>query len=147
MSIDANTWRNKQFDLPKPYGTWVVENVFFKLVAGEGHGISAMDAALQQTLRLQERRLDPSDVIKTIKVRTNASANMIINRSGDLRNPADRDHCLQYMVAVVILKGAIPEAADYADESPCRSSWSPFIAIFLLFLICRYILTRQIYFL
>lgn len=114
----ATTWRGDSFVPPRQYGTWVVENVFFKITAAEGHGISAMEAALQQTVRIQARGLDPSHVIKKIKVRTNASANIIINRPGNLHGAADRDHCMQYMLAVTILKGAIPEAADYMDDSP-----------------------------
>jgi 2-methylcitrate dehydratase len=114
----ANTWHGNQFSLPKPFGTWVIENVFFKLIPAEGHGISAIEAALQLVARLRERGLDPVADIKKIKVRTTASANMIINKTGRLYNAADRDHCMQYMLAIVFLKGAIPEVADYHDESP-----------------------------
>ncbi|KAH6715841.1 putative 2-methylcitrate dehydratase [Leptodontidium sp. MPI-SDFR-AT-0119] len=114
----ATTWRGESFAPPRQYGTWVVENVFFKITAAEGHGISAMEAALQQTIRIQAQGLDPGHAIKKIKIRTNASANMIINRPGKLHGAADRDHCMQYMIAVTILKGAVPDAADFQDDSP-----------------------------
>ncbi|KAL9122899.1 MAG: hypothetical protein Q9187_000550 [Circinaria calcarea] len=113
----ATYWNNDTFSLPKVYGTWVVENIFFKLIPAEGHGISAIEAALQQSIRLRSRGLDASCNIRRVKVRTHAAAIRIISKTGDLYNAADRDHCIEYMIAVTLLKGAVPEVKDYNNES------------------------------
>ncbi|KAL9034073.1 MAG: hypothetical protein Q9214_007213, partial [Letrouitia sp. 1 TL-2023] len=114
----ATAWNNKEFDLPKPYGSWVVENIFFKLMPAEGHGISAIEAALEHSCVLQAKGLIPEVDIRSIQIRTTAAAVRIISKTGELRNAADRDHCIQYMVALVLLKGDRPEAQDYNDKSP-----------------------------
>ena len=112
----------KEFQLPKPYGTWVVENAFFKIHAAEGHAASAAEAALTlaQQIRSRGTPLDISiaDAINHIRVRTQKPAMIIINKQGPLHNAADRDHCMQYMIAVVLLKGSMITSADYDDSSP-----------------------------
>lgn len=113
----ATAWSNKEFDLPKAYGSWVVENIFFKLMPAEGHGISAIEAALEHSCNLQAKGLVPEVDIRSIQIRTTAAAVRIISKTGELRNAADRDHCIQYMVALVLLKGDRPEAQDYSDKS------------------------------
>lgn len=118
----TNLWHGNTFALPKPYSTWVVENIFFKCIPAEGHGISAIEAALQQAARLRERRLDPARDIEGISVRTQAAAVRIISKAGELHNAADRDHCMQYMIAVSLLKGDIMEVADYSNESKYANS-------------------------
>lgn len=120
----ASIWRDRDpFMLPKPYATWVVENVFFKVMPVEGHGIAAVEAAVVQAQRMRERGLvDPAKDIKRIEIRTCAAAHLIINKKGTLYNAADRDHCMQYSVAVALLKGAAPEAGDFQDNSPYASS-------------------------
>ena len=122
----ATAWRGgPEFVLPKPYTTWVIENVFYKVMPVEGHGIAAVEAALIQSQRLRDQgRLGRDSVkdIARIDIRTCAAANMIINKSGPLFNAADRDHCMQFVVAVAMIKGAVPEAIDYQDESPFSSS-------------------------
>ena len=119
----ATAWRGgPAFVLPKPYTTWVIENIFFKLMPVEGHGIAAVEAALLQGEKLRARNLDAATDIASIEIRTCAAANMIINKPGPLFNAADRDHCMQYVVAVALLKGAVPEAPDFQDSSPFTSS-------------------------
>ena len=114
--------QGKEFQLPKPFGNWVVETTFFKIHAAEGHAASAVEAALILSQQLRAR--NPRDVwpieekISHIRVRTQKPAMIIINKQGNLHNAADRDHCMQYMVAVVILKGSMISAADYRDDSP-----------------------------
>ncbi|TVY83943.1 2-methylcitrate dehydratase, partial [Lachnellula suecica] len=119
-----STWRGKQFSLPKPYGTWVIENVFFKVIPAEGHGISAIEAALQLSSIMQKQGINPEHDIKTVRVRTHAAALTIISKAGDLQNAADRDHCIEYMIAVSLLKGSAIEAEDYWDESPWATARS-----------------------
>lgn len=106
------------FELPRTYGSWVMESVFFKLIPAEGHGISAIEAAIELAKGMSQQGLDAEKDILNIHIRTQAAAFSIINKSGPLRNAADRDHCLQYMIAVVLLKGAVIETEDYSDDSP-----------------------------
>ncbi|KAJ8127136.1 hypothetical protein O1611_g6501 [Lasiodiplodia mahajangana] len=108
----------QEFEVPKPFGSWVVENVIFKVLAAEGHGLTALEATMEASKELQKRGLGVTD-IENIHVRTQEAAMIIINKKGPLHNPADRDHCLRYMMAVVLLKnGAEIEADDYQDDSP-----------------------------
>ena len=102
----------------RPYASWVTETVFFKLIPAEGHAISAVEAAVQQALCLEEMSVDIVNDVKAVRIRTQKPAFTIINKSGPLRNAADRDHCLQYIVAVVLLMGRAVEVEDYADDSP-----------------------------
>lgn len=111
----------KEFVLQREYASWVMETVFFKLIPAEGHGISAVEAALQLVEMMAERGLNPEHDIETIRIRTQRPAYTIINKSGPLRNAADRDHCLQYIVAVVLLKGEVIDTRDYMDSSPWAS--------------------------
>ncbi|OJJ45315.1 hypothetical protein ASPZODRAFT_152985 [Penicilliopsis zonata CBS 506.65] len=104
-----------------PYGSRVMETVLFKLITAEGHGISAVEAAVQAGEVLRQRGVaqeNIADSIRAIRIRTQQSAVTIIDKTGPLRNAADRDHSLQYMVAVALLKGSVVETADYLDDSP-----------------------------
>ena len=112
----AALFRDNEFVFPRPYGTWVMESIFFKLVVAEGHGISAIEAALQQSRVMREQSLTIDEIAK-VNIRTHKAACTIIDKSGPLRNAADRDHCMQYMLAVVLLKGELIEAGDYSDAS------------------------------
>lgn len=109
------------FELPRPFGTWTVRNVLFKIMPVEGHGISAVEAALVQLDRLRARGLGPDDIAR-VEVRTTAAADLIINKKGRLHNAADRDHCIQYVIALGFLKGLAPESQDYLDGSHWASS-------------------------
>ena len=106
------------FHLPRPFGTWVVETALFKVNTAEGHGMTAVEAALIIANTMKERGLRPDRDIEHIRVRTQEAGMTIIDKHGALHNPADRDHCLKYMCAVVLLKGAMIETADYQDRSP-----------------------------
>ena len=114
-------FKGQSFDLPRPFGTWVVENVLFKVNTAEGHGMTAVEAALDIARDIKGRGLIPERDISSIRVRTQKAAMIIINKQGPLHNPADRDHCLKYMVAVVLLKGAQIHTEDYQDDSPWAS--------------------------
>ncbi|KAH8799350.1 putative 2-methylcitrate dehydratase [Xylogone sp. PMI_703] len=113
----ANSFGNNHFDLPKEYGSWVIENIIFKVMPVEGHGITSVQASMVHSKTLQARGLRAEGDIRRIVIRTNAATDMIINKTGSLTNAADRDHCLQYLVALTFLKGALPEAADFLDSS------------------------------
>ena len=112
------TFKGQELKFHRPFGTWVMENIFFKLVPAEGHAISALEAALKVHPLLKERGLDVDRDIERIRLRTHAGAILIISKSGPLQNAADRDHCLQYMLAVTLLKGSLVEYPDYQDTSP-----------------------------
>lgn len=107
----------RAFALPRPFGSWVAETVLFKVNTAEGHGMTAVEGALKiaETLRARGSR---AEEIGSIRVRTQEAGMIIINKDGPLHNPADRDHCLRYMVAVVLLKGKQIETEDYQDASP-----------------------------
>ena len=111
-------FHGRAFDLPRPFGTWVVETALFKVNTAEGHGMTAVEAALTIADEMRARALKPDKDIKHVRVRTTQAAMTIIDKHGALHNPADRDHCLKYMCAVVLLKGAMIETADYQDWSP-----------------------------
>lgn len=111
-------FRGTKFLLPQPFGTWVIETTLFKTSPAEAHALSAIEAALIIRRELPVQATDLEKCIRKIKVRTHAAACLIIDKSGLLRNAADRDHCMQYMLAVTFLKGDAPEYVDYSDTSP-----------------------------
>lgn len=117
----ATLFRGKEFTLRREYASWVVETVFFKLIPAEGHGISAVEAALQLVRTMAEKGISAEHDIEAVRVRTQGPAYTIINKSGPLRNAADRDHCMQYIIAVALLKGGVIETQDYMDDSPWAS--------------------------
>ena len=102
----------EQLSLPQEFATYVMENVLFKIsFPAEFHAQTAVEAAV--TLHPQIK--DKLDDIKAIEITTHESAIRIISKVGELNNPADRDHCLQYMVAIGLLKGDLV-AEDYEDD-------------------------------
>jgi 2-methylcitrate dehydratase len=89
-----------------------MENILFKIsFPAEFHAQTAVEAAV----KLHNDVKDKIDEIKSIEITTHESAIRIISKVGELNNPADRDHCLQYMVAIGLLKGNLV-AEDYEDE-------------------------------
>ncbi|KAK0628748.1 2-methylcitrate dehydratase [Bombardia bombarda] len=123
--------KGSEFNLPpRGFGSWVAENVIFKVLTAEGHGLTAVEATMAAARELREKTdhasikgieggYDPVRDIESIRVRTQEAAMIIINKRGPLHNAADRDHCLRYMMAVVLLKGgAEVETEDYQDDSP-----------------------------
>ena len=109
------------FDLPRPFGTLVIENVLFKVNTAEGHGMTAIEAALALSKEMRKKGLKQDD-ITGIRVRTTEAGMIIIDKRGPLYNAADRDHCLKYMVAVVLCKGSMIDTEDYQDDSPWASN-------------------------
>jgi 2-methylcitrate dehydratase len=105
-------FKGEQLSLPQAFGSYVMENVLFKIsFPAEFHAQTAVEAAVA----LHSKIKDKLDDIKTIKITTHESAIRIISKVGELNNPADRDHCLQYMVAIGLLNGNLV-AEDYEDD-------------------------------
>jgi len=117
----AAMFGGNEFKFPIKYSSWVIEHVFFKVMPVEGHAVAAVESALILNRILHEQSLTAED-ISGIHIRTNAAADMIINKEGPLHNSADRDHCMQYVVALAFLKNAAPEAQDFMDDSPWASN-------------------------
>jgi 2-methylcitrate dehydratase len=119
-ALTANTWgfydasfRGQPFRFQRPYDSYVMEHVLFKIsFPAEFHAQTAVECALALHPHVAHR----IDRIARITLRTHESAIRIIDKRGPLHNPADRDHCLQYMVAVALMKGRLT-AADYEDEA------------------------------
>ncbi len=103
----------KPFSIQRPLGSYVMENVLFKIAfPAEFHGQTAVEAAF--VLHPQVR--DRLDEIDTITITTQESAARIIDKSGPLDNPADRDHCIQYMTAIGLIFGDL-NADHYENEA------------------------------
>jgi len=121
-ALTAKTWGfydvsfgGREFKFQRPYGTYVMENVLFKVsYPAEFHAQTAVEAAMKLHSRLASRGLDATK-IRAITVRTHQACLRIIDKKGPLANPADRDHCIQYMIAVPLLFGHLT-AADYEDK-------------------------------
>lgn len=104
--------KGNEVTLAQPFGCYVMENVLFKIsFPAEFHAQTAVEAAV--TLHPQVK--DRLDDIERIQIHTQESAVRIIDKQGPLNNPADRDHCIQYMVAVPLIKGGLT-ADDYEDN-------------------------------
>jgi 2-methylcitrate dehydratase len=117
-ALSAKTWgfqdvlfKGKPVVLPQPLASYVMENVLFKIsYPAEFHAQTAVEAAM--TLHPQiAARLDQID---RVMIETQEPGVRIIDKTGPLANPADRDHCIQYMVAIPLLFGRL-EASDYED--------------------------------
>lgn len=106
-------FKGKPIQIPeRGLGTYVMEQILFKIsFPAEFHAQTAVEAAIQLYPAVAERL----DEIESITIETQESGKRIIDKTGPLDNPADRDHCLQYMVAVPLAKGSLT-ADDYEDE-------------------------------
>jgi 2-methylcitrate dehydratase len=110
--FDEVILRGKSLVVPQPFGSYVMENVLFKIsYPAEFHAQTAVECALALHSQVAGRL----DEIERVLIETQEPAMRIIDKSGPLHNPADRDHCLQYMVAVPLIFGRL-EASDY-DEA------------------------------
>jgi 2-methylcitrate dehydratase len=117
--LTAPTWgfydvqfKGKAFSLPRDFDCYVMENILFKIsFPAEFHAQTAVEAAVT----LHEEIKDRLDDIEKIVITTHESAIRIISKEGQLNNPADRDHCIQYMTAIGLLKGDLV-AEDYEDD-------------------------------
>ncbi|MEL7310064.1 MAG: bifunctional 2-methylcitrate dehydratase/aconitate hydratase [Pseudomonadota bacterium] len=117
--LTAPTWgfydvsfKGKSFSFQRPFDSYVMEQVLFKIsFPAEFHAQTAVEAAVQLHPSVRDRL----DEIDRIVITTHESAIRIISKEGQLNNPADRDHCLQYMAAIGLLKGNLV-AEDYEDD-------------------------------
>jgi len=127
--LSAKTWgfydvsfRGQEFRFQRPYGSYVMENVLFKIsYPAEFHAQTAVEAAMKLHHELARRGLNAS-AIERIAVRTHEACIRIIDKKGPLANPADRDHCVQYMIAVPLIFGRLT-AADYEDDVARDPVW------------------------
>ena len=104
-------FKGQPFKFQRPYGTYVMENVLFKIsFPAEFHAQTAVECALILHPLVKDRLND----IEKVVITTHESAIRIIDKKGPLNNPADRDHCIQYMSAVGLITGNLT-AADYED--------------------------------
>ncbi|MEI5984859.1 UNVERIFIED_CONTAM: prpD [Trichonephila clavipes] len=109
------SFKGREFKFQRPYGSYVMENVLFKIsFPAEFHSQTAVEAAMTLHGKLKELGKTSED-IKSVKIRTHEAAIRIIDKKGPLHNPADRDHAIQYMVAVPLIFGRLT-AADYEDN-------------------------------
>src|SRR5579883_3165138 len=121
-ALTAKTWgfydaafRGQPFRFQRAYGSYVMENVLFKIsYPAEFHAQTAVEAAMALHKTLVEIGRS-SDDIAAVRIRTQEACMRIIDKRGPLHNPADRDHAIQYMVAVPLIFGRLT-AADYEDE-------------------------------
>jgi 2-methylcitrate dehydratase len=121
-ALTAKTWgfydvsfKGQSFKFQRPYGTYVMENVLFKIsFPAEFHSQTAVEAAMTIYQQMQATG-KTSDDIKKITIRTHEACIRIIDKKGPLNNFADRDHCIQYMVAVPFIFGRLT-ARDYEDD-------------------------------
>src|SRR5205814_2046088 len=117
--LSAKTWgfydvlfKGNEFKFQRPFGSYVMEHVLFKIsFPAEFHAQTAAEAAMSLHPVVKNRIED----IKQITIRTHEAAIRIIDKKGPLDNPADRDHCIQYMVAVPLIFGRLT-AEDYEDD-------------------------------
>ena len=106
------SFKGQPFKFTQGYDSYVMENILFKIsYPAEFHAQTAVECAV----KLHPEVKDKLDEIKKIAITTHLSAIRIISKTGELDNPADRDHCLQYMVAVALLEGNLT-AEHYADN-------------------------------
>ncbi|RDU62263.1 2-methylcitrate dehydratase [Helicobacter sp. MIT 14-3879] len=118
-ALSASFWgyedvkmKGQKLSIPQEFGTYVMENILFKIsFPAEFHAQTAVEAAL----KLHNEVKDRLDEIEKIIITTQESGHRIINKTGELANPADRDHCIQYMVAVPLIFGRLI-ADDYEDN-------------------------------
>jgi 2-methylcitrate dehydratase len=123
-ALTAKTWgfydvlfKGKPFEFTQTYGSYVMENVLFKIsFPAEFHAQTAVECALALHLNNIDLidTLEKINKIDRIEITTHESAIRIIDKTGPLNNPADRDHCIQYMTAIGLLKGNLT-AQDYED--------------------------------
>lgn len=121
-ALTAKTWgfydvsfKGQEFKFQRPYGSYVMENVLFKIsFPAEFHAQTAAEAAMTLHGQLEAKGKTAEDIRK-ITIRTHEACLRIIDKKGPLSNPADRDHCVQYMIAIPLIFGRLT-AADYEDK-------------------------------
>ena len=118
-ALSAKTWgfqdvlfKGRALSLPEPFTSYVMENILFKIsFPAEFHAQTAVEAAMALHPEVRDRL----DRVSRITIETQEPGERIIDKTGPLANPADRDHCIQYMVAIPLIFGRLT-AADYEDE-------------------------------
>jgi len=118
-ALTAKTWgfydvlfNGKPFSIAQPFGSYVMENVLFKIAyPAEFHAQTAVEAAMKLHVQVKDKLHQVNEIV----IETQEPGVRIIDKTGPLANPADRDHCIQYMVAIPLLFGRLT-AADYEDE-------------------------------
>ncbi|MGH8146343.1 MAG: bifunctional 2-methylcitrate dehydratase/aconitate hydratase [Rhodanobacteraceae bacterium] len=118
-ALSAKTWGfydvafgGKPFEFERPFGSYVMENVLFKIsFPAEFHAQTAVECAMQLHPEVADRIAE----IERIEIETQEAGSRIIDKTGPLANYADRDHCIQYMVAVPLIFGRLT-ADDYTDD-------------------------------
>jgi 2-methylcitrate dehydratase len=118
-ALTAKTWgyydvlfKGKPFVYKQPFASYVMENVLFKIAfPAEFHAQTAVECAMQLHVQVKDRLAD----VREIVIETQEPGVRIIDKTGPLANPADRDHCIQYMVAVPLIFGRLT-AQDYEDK-------------------------------
>lgn len=125
-ALTAKTWgfydvlfKGNQFKFQRPYGSYVMEHVLFKIsFPAEFHAQTAVECAFALNTQVGSRlqTIEQIAQIEKIVITTHESAIRIIDKKGPMNNPADRDHCIQYMTAIGLLKGNLT-AQDYEDET------------------------------
>lgn len=119
QALSAKGWgfqdvlfKGKEITLQRPLGSYVMENILFKIsFPAEFHAQTAVECAFKLHYQVKEKL----DDIKKISIKTHESAIRIISKTGPLHNPADRDHCLQYMIAIGLIYGNL-QAKHYEDD-------------------------------
>jgi 2-methylcitrate dehydratase len=119
-ALSAKTWgfydalfKGERFSIARPFGSYVMEHVLFKVsFPAEFHAQTAVECAVALHPQVKDRL----NQIDRIVIETQESSVRIINKTGPLNNPADRDHCIQYMVAVPLIHGTLT-AEHYEDDA------------------------------
>jgi 2-methylcitrate dehydratase len=127
--LSAKTWgfydvsfKGQPFKFQRAYGSYVMENVLFKIsFPAEFHSQTAVEAAMTLHGQLAAMGKTAADIAK-VTIRTHEAAIRIIDKQGPLNNPADRDHCIQYMVALPLIFGRLT-AEDYEDKVALEPVW------------------------
>lgn len=108
-------FKGQPFRFQRPYGSYVMENVLFKIsFPAEFHAQTAVEAAMTIHGAMATAGKTADDIGR-VTIRTHEACIRIIDKQGPLDNPADRDHCIQYMVAMALIHGRLT-AADYEDD-------------------------------
>ena len=104
-------WQGRPFKFQRPYGEYVLPHSMFKFVAAGMHSQSAIECALRLHPLVKDRLND----IKSIDIHSQKALMRIMNKTGPLHNPADRDHCVKYIVAVGLIHGKL-DPQNFSDD-------------------------------
>lgn len=142
-ALTAKTWgfydvsfRGQSFQFDRPYGCYVMENVLFKIsFPAEFHSQTAVEAAMTLHKQLAAMGKTAADIAR-VSIRTHEACIRIIDKQGPLANPADRDHCIQYMVAIPLIFGRLT-AEDYEDAVAKDPIWGARIDAIRARIVCH----------